>query len=363
LSVTNGHAIIPDMRMRTLAAGDLAVHLDHLRSVRFVREIRLTSKGTERLCDVDAIATIETARRSFRLGVEVKRTFLSQSATGAVIADHLRLEREHRLPVLLAARYIPRPTGERLAAAGVNFVDRVGNIHLNLGDAYHALILGRRDIRPEPASRGLGPAWVKILFMLLADPTAAGGTVRAWADAAGSGRTAAGEARQRLIGAGILARRRGRDYAVIDQKKLADEFVEGYGRILRPHATIGRFRPAERGMDHLVQQFGIAATHYEMGWAMTGAPAAYALQRFYRGEQIPVLVSHVTPAFQRELNLAPDREGPVTLLRAFGRHYVWRTVGTLPVAHPWLIYAELIHQGDPRALEAADHLREEYLQP
>jgi hypothetical protein len=77
--------------MRTLAAGDLAVHLDHVRSVRFVREIRLTSKGTERLCDVDAIATIETARRSFRLGVEVKRTFLSQSAAGAVIADHLRL--------------------------------------------------------------------------------------------------------------------------------------------------------------------------------------------------------------------------------------------------------------------------------
>ncbi len=156
--------------MRTLAAGDLAVHLDHVRSVRFVREIRLTSKDTERLCDVDAIATIQTARRSFRLGVEVKRTFLSQSAAGAVIADHLRLEREHRLPLLLAARYIPRPTGERLAAAGVNFVDRVGNVHLNLGDAYQILILGRRDIRPEPASRGLGPAWVKILFMLLGGP-------------------------------------------------------------------------------------------------------------------------------------------------------------------------------------------------
>jgi hypothetical protein len=242
-------------------------------------------------------------------------------------------------------------------------VDRVGNVHLNLGDAYQILILGRRDIRPEPASRGLGPAWVKILFMLLADPAAAGGTVRAWADAAGSGRTAAAEARQRLIGAGILARRRGRDYAVIDQKKLADEFVEGYGRILRPRATIGRFRPAETATGRLFRQCGVAATHHEIGWAVTGAPAAYALQRFYRGEQIPILVSHATPDFQRELKLAPDLAGPVTLLRAFGRHCVWRTVGTLPVAHPWLIYAELIHQGDPRALEAADHLREEYLQP
>lgn len=354
---------MPDMRTRTLGTADLAIHLDHLRSVRFVRAIRLTSKSAERPPDVDAVATIETAHRSFRLGVEVKRTFLSQSATNAVIADHLRLKREHRLALLLAARYVPRPTGERLAAAGVNFVDRVGNIHLDLGDAYQVLVLGRRDIRPEPASRGSGPAWVKILFMLLADPSAAGSTVRAWADASGSGRTAAAEARQRLVGAGILGHRRGREYVVVDEKKLANEFVEGYGRVLRPHATIGRFRSAEQGTDRLLQQFGVTAARHEVGWAVTGAPAAYALQRFYRGQQVPVLMTHATPDFQRELRLVPDREGPVILLRAFGRHYAWKTVGELPVAHPWLIYAELIHQGDPRALEAADHLREEYLQP
>jgi hypothetical protein len=37
-------------------------------------------------------------------------------------------------------------------------------------------------------------------------------------------------------------------------------------------------------------------------------------------------------------------------------------VGDIWVAHPWLIYAELLHHGEPRALEAADQLREEYLQ-
>ncbi len=50
------------------------------------------------------------------------------------------------------------------------------------------------------------------------------------------------------------------------------------------------------------------------------------------------------------------------LLRAFSRYCAWRQVGDIWVAHPWLIYSELLYQGEPRALEAADQLREEYLQ-
>jgi hypothetical protein len=64
----------------------------------------------------------------------------------------------------------------------------------------------------------------------------------------------------------------------------------------------------------------------------------------------------------RELRLVPDREGPIVLLRAFSRSCAWRQVGDIWVAHPWLVYAELLHHGEPRALEAADLLREEYLE-
>ncbi len=52
----------------------------------------------------------------------------------------------------------------------------------------------------------------------------------------------------------------------------------------------------------------------------------------------------------------------MVLLRAFGTRYAWRRLGDLWVAHPWLVYAELVHRGEPRALEAADLLREEYLE-
>jgi hypothetical protein len=342
---------------------DLAIHLDHLRAVRFVRDIRIAWEPKPGVRHIDALVTLDTPRRAFKLGLEIRQTFLDRTATSALIAEHLRVEREHHLPLLLAARYVPRPTGERLADAGVNFVDRVGNIHLRLGDDYHVFMLGHRDPRSDPAARRVGPALVQLLFQILADPATADWAVRPLADAAGIGRTAAAEGRRRLIIDKVLRRDRDGAYSVSNRKKLADQFVDGYTRVLRAHLLIGRFRAPERRPEQLLGTLAHAAKRADLAWAVTGATAAYALQRFYRDDQLCVFIAGFTPGFQRELRLVPDRDGPVVLLRAFGRHDGWRTIGDLTVAHPWLVYAELVHRGEPRALEAADHLREEYLQP
>jgi hypothetical protein len=148
----------------------------------------------------------------------------------------------------------------------------------------------------------------------------------------------------------------------MDRRNLANQFVDGYSRVLRPHLRIGRFRALERNPERLLEHIAHLATRAGLGWAVTGAPAAFGLQRFYRDDQVPVFMSELRPEAQRELRLVPDREGPVVLFRLFGTHCAWRELGDLWLAHPWLIYAELVHRGEPRALEAADQLREEYLQ-
>lgn len=48
------------------------------------------------------------------------------------------------------------------------------------------------------------------------------------------------------------------------------------------------------------------------------------------------------------------------VMRAFGTPVFWRAVGALTVAHPWLIYAQLMNSEDPRAHEAAEELRREF---
>jgi len=350
------------MALRVNRERDLAGHLDRLRGLPFVRDVRIEWETERGERDVDALVTLRTPHRTFKLGLEVKRTFLDRGATSGLIAEHLRLQREHRLPLLLAARYVPRPTGERLADAGVNFVDRAGNIHLRLGEDHNVLVLGRRDAQPAPIARRPSPALIQLLFVLLADPASAGWPVRALAEAAGIGRTAAATARQRLLADKVLRRGRG-TYHLVDRKRLADQFVDGYNHILRSHLLIGQFRAPERSPELLLEHFGRLAARADLAWAVTGGQAAYALQHFYRDDRVPVFTAKLPSELQRELRLVPDRVGPVVLLRAFSNYCAWRQVGDVWVAHPWLVYAELLHQGEPRALEAADQLREEYLEP
>lgn len=359
LSVTNGHGIMPDMPRRHPPA--LTRYLDRLRDLPFVRRVDLAARPDRQEVRGDGILKVRTPRGTFTLALDVKGAFLDRGLANAAIGEHRALVRAHGFPLLLVAPYIPRPTGERLAEAGVNFVDRHGNIHLTLGDDHHVLILGRRPRTVEATGRRPGPALVQLYFLLLAESAAVQWPVRRLADEAGIGKTAAADALRRLVRLGVLARDRKGGYGLADQRRLQDDFLRAYADVLRPHLEIGRFRAPEQEPDTLLRRLaGIAATEH-LNWAITGGPAAYALDRFYRGPDVVVFIEGFTQTMQRALRFVPDREGPITVLRPFGRRWVWKAVADLPVTHPWLVYAELLRGGDPRAADAAEQIRERFL--
>ena len=149
----------------------------------------------------------------------------------------------------------------------------------------------------------------------------------------------------------------------MNRKALEEDFLGGYGRVLRPELLMGRFRPLERDPNTLLENFKQWAGQNEVPWAVTGAPAAFRLQRFYRGEEVPVFIGTAPDRLARDLKLLPDKTGTVTLLREFGTLFPWRVEGGVPMAHPWLNYAELLHEGGARAVEAATEVREKFLLP
>lgn len=61
----------------------------------------------------------------------------------------------HREPLLLLARYIARPSAERLIESGVNFLDRAGNVHLVLGRNYERTIIGNKEPLRKMASESV----------------------------------------------------------------------------------------------------------------------------------------------------------------------------------------------------------------
>lgn len=96
-------------------------------------------------------------------------------------------------------------------------------------------------------------------------------------------------------------------------------------------------------------------------YALSGGPAAGFLQHFYQGTEVPLFLTPWARTVAQQLRLLPDRDGPVTILNAFGEMVFWEERAHHMLAPPWLVYAELLCSNDPRAHEAARELRREFL--
>lgn len=307
----------------------------------------------------DAIVRIETLTGVCEYLAEIKRSYLDVTVTRAMAGIAKDVFRQGK-KMLLLARYIPLPTARRLIEAGVEFVDLTGNIHIDIAPSYHWTVLGNRERTIVGRSPVQTPSTLQVLFAMAASLSPQKWTVRELAAKAGVSKSKAARTLSDCLKDRTI-RDLGDSYRISDPQDLADQLLSGYRQTLRPKLMIGRFRAQERALEGFLAQLREAMRPGDPKYALSGGPAAYRLKGFYRGPSATVFVQWSTEDILRRLHLLPDREGPITLLRGFGEVVFWRTVDAMPLAHPWLIYAELMFERDPRAHEAAAELREEYL--
>lgn len=101
-----------------------------------------------------------------------------------------------------------------------------------------------------------------------------------------------------------------------------------------------------------------------MRWALSGGFGADQLLHYYRGEKLVIFFESPIEQFLKELRWLPSTAGNITVLRLFSPTAIYeeRSKSSRPVAHPLLIYSELIHGGSDRELETARLIRERYLE-
>lgn len=341
-------------------SGKLGSWLTLLTALPFVRAAKLIELepplGFRRF---DAIVRIETTAGVFDYLTEVKRSYLDVAVTRAIAAVAREVARHNR-KMLLFARYIPQPTARRLIDAGVEFADLAGNIHLDLDSHYHWTVLGNRERAVAGRESAQTPSTLKMLFAMMANPESAQWTVRELAAEAGVSKSKAASSRRDYLNDGTIREVEGH-IQITDPQHLTDQLLSGYRQILRPHLAIGRFRSQERSVEAFLVRLRQEAEVERLRYALSGSIAAYQLQKFYKGSAATAFVQPSSADLLKRLRLLPDREGPITLLKAFGEVVFWRTMDHTSLAHPWLIYAELMSESDPRAHEAAEELRKEVL--
>lgn len=332
--------------------------LDRLRRVPFVRDLKHTPiQGREP--GYDGKLEITTPHGRFELLIEAKRSYLSGSSVNQLLAwlNHLRIDQKQ--PIILLARHIPRQAAEALIESKVNFVDDAGNVHLELGARYNWTAIGLPAPEPVSKRRPASPAQLQLLFQFVTYPESVNWPVRRLEPAAGISKSKAAQARHQMITEGLLTHA-GKRYQIGPTSLLADRLILGYAQVLRPKLILGTFRPAEKTAESFLSRLG-KEVPTGVRYSLSGGPAADLLQHFYRGPEITLFLKPSSRAIAQQLRLLPDREGPITILSAFGDLVFWERQEHHMLAPPWLIYTELLNSRDPRAHEAAQELRRKFL--
>lgn len=332
----------------------LAECTERLKDLPFVEAAALARGVGAQRGGWDAVVQITTPTATTKLVVEATRTNLTRTVVDGVLAAADRYEGK---PWILFAPHVGRPLGAYLAERGVNFLDRVGNCRIELGKKYFALIEGRPPKRRIPEGRGMGAAGLQVLFALMARPELLNEPVRTIAQAADVAKATVADRLATLRAEGLIHEGRGARKAA-EPRRFLDLWLNGYETLLRPKLLIGRYRVQETDPEALERRIE-ATLGNDVPWAFGGGAAANRLIRHYRGEDTVLHVGDGAAEVVTRLRAIPDPKGPLILLKTPGPAALQ---GARPrTVAPLLVYTELLHAGDKRAIDAAAEVRREYL--
>lgn len=376
LSVTNGQAILPDMLQRTPAFDTVSVTNGHV-TLPDVPRPPTRSGALVETC-LDTLRTLGSSvsvqfgkaypgdveadgelRLSWPRGnplsffVQTTRTHLSYALAAGFI-ERARASGGHWI---LFAPYIAGQIGRHLATHGVNYADAVGNCHIQLktGELL-AHIEGKRPRRDEAEQSGSRAPGYQLLFAILAKPALLDQPVRQLAAASGIGKTAAADQLKRLQRRGLIQRAPS-DSAILRPRELLDRWLSAYADVVRPSWSCGQYRTPITDPEELERELErLLAGRI---WSFGGGAAAWRMTQLYRGPDTVLHVESLPTDLLRQLRALPSSEGSLTVLETPG---VVAYEGALSlVAHPLLVYTEMVASPDPRMNEAASEIRDRFL--
>ena len=331
-----------------------APYLANLLSLPFLKKASLQPQHYQKGLRGNAALELTTPRGRRRLSVEEKGSHLSQALVSDLIA---RTSSRAAMPLILFAPYVSPEMAVLLVSHGINFVDRVGNCHLDLGGRYVAHVEGRKQRRFADAPVGSRAPGFRLIFALLVEPDLLNAPARVLARASGVSLGTASNVLRRLEHDRVVVRTKSKRH-LVRRDDLLERWIAGYAETLRPQLFAGRFHTADKDPPSLEDR--VVTVLGEKGiWAWGGAAAAFRLTRHYRSDETVLHMEAVSSDLPKRLKAIPHSAGRLVLLGVPGplafRGHAPRTV------HPLLIYAELVLTGSDRAREAASELRERFL--
>lgn len=259
-------------------------------------------------------------------------------------------------PLLLIAPYLSAKLAEECQRTGINFLDTVGNAHIDVPGNYLFITGKPRPKAPRiPADQSAlrKASTLRVIFALLTIEGLAQQPVRAIAEAAGAALGSASNAIEDLVALGFItgeARKR----RLANRQALQMEWARQYPISLR-----GKLKPQRYACGDADWR-GSSLLTDEPEVALSGEVAAAAITQYINPASACVYSWMDRGQLLRKHRLRPDPEGPIEVLDAFWpRADLVHAKAVDPAVAPLLlVYADLMASNEGRSVEVAGMLME-----
>lgn len=255
---------------------------------------------------------------------------------------------------------------KKLKVAGVQFIDTAGNAYLNRPPLY-AYVSGNKPPKEilNQASRVthvFDAAGLKVIFGFLCDLELVNKSYR---DIAARTDVALGTVSRVLASlkeSGYLidqGKKQGR--VLVNRSRLLEKWVEAYPQKLRPKYLIGEFVGED---PYWWKNFEIEPS--EALWGAEVAAAKYV--DYLKPQAVTIYLFGNTEnqflanaRMRKPVGDNSEKSALVTIYRAFWNKSLISSIQQPGLAHPLLVYADLISTGDSRNLETARMIYEQFI--
>lgn len=302
----------------------------------------------------DAVVQIEANGKRFRFLAEIKTV---DRAVALAAAKH-QLEPYGNRGVLVAPYLTAELANHCRNELDLHFIDTAGNAYLR-APGLHIFVRGERpQALPAMGTRGGGTATaLRIVFVLLCKPDLLNAPYRAIVAAAGVALGAVGWVFFDLQGRGyITGGLRKHNRRLVEPARLLDEWVTNFPIKLRPKLNPRRFGAPDPGWWQKARLPAGARWGGEVAAAKFTDYIKPATCTIYLDPQ-KAPEATATLVKQHRLRAAP--QGNIEILDAFWNLEPEETQPDL--VPPILVYADLMATLDPRDLEVAKRIREQYI--
>jgi hypothetical protein len=310
---------------------------------------------------VDITLRYKTPAGRIEYAAEVRTHFRHEDPYGIIRRLHGLTAGDQR--ALLLAPMTTERQREALRKGGVDYVDLAGNAHLERrGFLVHVEGKRARSVAKPPADKIFRRGGLQVVYVLLVTPDAVRWPYRPLAQAAGVALRTANYVMEGLRAEGFVGGQRNLRQ-LVRREDLVARWVDAYRTELRPKLLMGIYRTRPRPRARLLKEIGAYFRDQRLPWALTGAEAAFRLTHHYRDEHVVIFAPRELTDFEETVGCMPDPNGDLHLLRHFCEKVQEPKKGPgLPLAHPLLVYAELLADGTERAIETGQVLRDQLLE-